>query len=48
MHVIRDMETLRAVGKIGPDTLVQADCLDAMTYLPDQSVDLVLADLPYG
>lgn len=28
--------------------LLRGDCLDLMTTLPDQSVDLVLADLPYG
>ncbi len=28
--------------------LINADCLDAMPTLPSQSVDLVLADLPYG
>lgn len=36
------------VGKIGPDTLVRGDCLDVMAYLADGSIDLVLADLPYG
>ena len=28
--------------------LVLGDCLEAMKEIPDQSVDLVLADLPYG
>lgn len=26
----------------------RADCFDAMAYLPSQSVDMVLCDLPYG
>jgi site-specific DNA-methyltransferase (adenine-specific) len=28
--------------------LIHGDCLDAMKRIPDQSVDLVLSDLPYG
>ena len=28
--------------------LIHADCLDAMRLIPDQSVDMVLCDLPYG
>lgn len=29
-------------------TLINADCLTAMQYLPSGSVDMVLADPPYG
>lgn len=29
-------------------TLLRGDCLELMKDLPDQSVDMVLADLPYG
>lgn len=28
--------------------LILADCLDALAMIPDQSVDMVLCDLPYG
>lgn len=28
--------------------LIQADCLEILPLLPDQSVNLILADLPYG
>lgn len=31
-----------------PPILLQGDCLDLLPMLPDQSVDMVLADLPYG
>lgn len=34
--------------KIGNITLTQGDCLQVMPTLPEKSVDLVLADLPYG
>ncbi|MBM4056564.1 MAG: site-specific DNA-methyltransferase [Planctomycetes bacterium] len=28
--------------------LIQGDCLEKMKYIPDGSVDMILADLPYG
>lgn len=28
--------------------LLQGDCLDLMSNIPDESIDMVLADLPYG
>ncbi|MPL59587.1 hypothetical protein SDC9_05141 [bioreactor metagenome] len=28
--------------------IFEEDCLDIMDYLPDQSIDMVLCDLPYG
>jgi len=28
--------------------VIQGDCLDVMQDLPDQSVDMILCDLPYG
>ena len=28
--------------------LFEGDCLDIMEHLPDDSVDMVLCDLPYG
>jgi DNA modification methylase len=33
---------------IGDITLQLGDCLELMQAIPDQSIDLVLADLPYG
>ena len=32
---------------IRPDTLIRADCLKAMQFIPDHSVDLILCDLPF-
>jgi DNA modification methylase len=32
----------------GDATIYQGDCLEVMKTLPDDSVDLILADLPYG
>lgn len=33
---------------IRPDTLLCGDCLELMKDIPDNSVDMVLCDLPYG
>lgn len=41
-------ETNNLNFKIHPNTIVQGDCLEVMKYLPDNSVDMVLADPPYG
>ena len=31
-----------------PDTLIHADCLEAMKHIADGSVSAIIADLPYG
>ena len=33
---------------VGEHALVCGDCLDVMTDIPDGSIDMILADLPYG
>ena len=38
----------KSVGTIVPNTLVRGNCLEAMKYIPDSSVDCVLCDPPYG
>ena len=35
-------------GRILENTLLEGDCLERMRLIPDQSIDLVLCDLPYG
>ena len=47
MNVIDNIEGL-TVGQIAPDSIVNADCLEAMKLIPDKSVDAIIADLPYG
>jgi len=36
------------VGWIEPNTIIQGNCLEVMKRIPDGSVDMVLADPPYG
>ena len=30
------------------NTVIQGDCLEVMKGIPDKSIDMILADLPYG
>ena len=34
--------------KIEPNNIYLGDCLEIMPYIPDKSIDMILADLPYG
>ena len=42
------LEELNSVGEVEPNGLILGDCLEAMKFIADKSVDLVLCDLPYG
>lgn len=46
VNVIESIEGLE-VGSIVPDSIVNADCLEAMKLIPDNSIDLILSDPPY-
>jgi DNA modification methylase len=46
LNVIANIEGL-TVGQIAPDSIVNADCLEAMKLIPDNSIDLILTDPPY-
>ena len=34
--------------EIKPNNIYQGDCLELMKSIPDKSIDMILADLPYG
>lgn len=38
----------KPVGQTSAFQLYLGDCLEKMALIPDGSVDMVLADLPYG
>ena len=44
MKTIEDLKT----NGVEIDTIYCADCLEAMKLIPDKSIDMILADLPYG
>lgn len=41
-------ETQSPNFKIQPNTIIQGDCLNVMKYLPDNSIDMILTDPPFG
>jgi len=42
-----DLEEAKKVGAIAPNSIVNADCLEAMKGMADNSIDLILTDPPY-
>ena len=48
MTIYNNIKQLESVGQLHSNTLVNADCLEAMKFIADKSVDMVLCDLPYG
>ena len=47
MNIIESIDGL-GMGSIVPNSIVKADCLEAMKLIPDKSIDCIIADLPYG
>lgn len=49
MRIYNNIEDIKNTTRIiEPDSLINADCLEAMKYIKDKSVNLILCDLPYG
>lgn len=48
MIVVTNLNEGGSVGQIQPNSLIHADCLEAMKYIESKSVDMILCDLPYG
>ena len=48
MNIFNDINEVISVGQLPANSLVNADCLEAMKYIEDKSIDMVLCDLPYG
>lgn len=48
MNTINIITDLHNIKTIQPNTIINADCLNAMQYIEDKSIDLILCDLPYG
>ena len=48
MNIYKNIEEVQNIGQIYANSLVNADCLEAMKYIADKSIDLILCDLPYG
>ena len=48
MNIMKNIEEVQDIGQIQPNSLINADCLEAMKYIESKSIDMILCDLPYG
>lgn len=48
MRILSNLEELKNTGELLPDTILNADCIPAMEYIKDKSVDMILSDIPYS
>jgi len=48
-QMLKNAQTpLLHIADVSGSALFQGDCLDIMPFIPDKSIQLILADLPYG
>ena len=48
MTIYENIKKLESVGQLSANSLVNADCLEAMKSIESGSIDLILTDPPYG
>lgn len=48
MITFSNIQEVQSIGLLPLNSVVNADCLEAMRYIKDKSIDMVLCDLPYG
>ena len=48
MTIYESIDEVASAGHLTANSLVCADCLEAMKYIPDKSIDAIICDLPYG
>lgn len=47
-NIYNSIEEVQAVGRIPVNSIIKADCLDAMKHIADNSIDAIITDPPYG
>lgn len=48
MNNYKNLEEVQTIGQVQPNSLINADCLEAMKYIESKSIDFICTDLPYG
>jgi site-specific DNA-methyltransferase (adenine-specific) len=48
MNIFNKINDIINVGQIPNNSIINADCLDVLKYIENKSVNMILADLPYG
>ena len=46
MIIYKNIKEVTDVGQITANSLINADCLEAMKFIKDKSIDMILCDLP--
>ena len=41
MQIYNSLDEVKEAGTIAPDSIINADCLEAMKFIPDNSIDLI-------
>jgi predicted methyltransferase len=47
-NIYNSIEEVQAVGRIPVNSIIKADCLEAMKHIADKSIDAIITDPPYG
>lgn len=47
MQIFNNIEEVIEVGCVPNNSIINADCLEAMKYISDKSISMILTDLPY-
>ena len=48
MNIFNNINEVISVGQVSTNSLVNADCIEAMKYIPDNSINHIICDLSYG
>lgn len=48
MNIFKNIDEVISSGQLLDNSLVQGDCLEIMPFIKDESVDMILCDLPFG
>ena len=44
MQIYNSLDEVKETGTIAPDSIVNADCLEAMKLIPDKSIDAIIRE----
>jgi len=48
MNIFNNLDEVASVGLLPVNSLINAECLAAMSFIADNSIDMICCDLPYG
>jgi DNA modification methylase len=48
MNIFNNLEEIIIMGQVPLNSYINADCFDVFPYIKDKSIDMILADLPFG